>query len=84
MTVSVRLDDDLQGKLDSAAKMQGVSKSELIRRCVKDYLDRSNIENPAWELGKSLFGQVGSGRSDLSANHKRIFREKLNAEKSGH
>lgn len=81
MTVSVRLDEDLQGKLEWVARMQGLSKSELIRRCMVDYLSQEGTEKRAWELGKSLFGRVGSGRSDLSLNHKKILKEKLNAQK---
>jgi hypothetical protein len=38
MTVSLRLDDELNGRLAAAAEAAGVSKSEYIRQCLSDRL----------------------------------------------
>ena len=54
------------------------SKSQLIRDCLQAFLDAESDAPVAWELGKELFGKVGSGRSDLSQNRKQIVRDKLN------
>lgn len=36
----VRLDEDLETKLAATAQMRGVSKSELARAAIRDYLER--------------------------------------------
>lgn len=79
MTISLRIDKRMAESLSLAAKARGVSKSELIRQCLADYLDEASNRPTAWELGKELFGKVGSGRGDLARRRKQIFREKLNA-----
>lgn len=77
MTVSLRLDQELSNRLDALAEQTGRSKSDLLRESLKEYLERNNVRPSAWELGKHLFGKVGSGRSDLSINSEQILREKL-------
>jgi Ribbon-helix-helix protein, copG family len=81
MAISIRLDENLERELELAAATKGVSKSTLVRQCLAEYLLRNKPKKAAWELGKELFGQVGSGRSDLSRNRKRIVREKIHAAK---
>ena len=82
MTISVRFDDQLQRELAKAAKLEGLSKSEFIRRCVAEHLAGTSHDRLPWELGKDLFGRTGSGRSDLAREHKKVFREKLHGKKS--
>ena len=79
MSVSVRLPRPLEKELARAASRKRVSKSQLIRDCLEAYLTANSDTPLAWELGKDLFGKVGSGRSDLSQNRKQIMRDKLNA-----
>lgn len=81
MLVSIRLDEQMAKELARAARESGVSKSELMRRCLSQYIARRKMDNLAWEVGKDLFGKYGSGRSDLSTNAKRIAREKIHAKK---
>lgn len=81
MTISLRLDEQLQRELERAARAAGVSKSEVIRRSLQEFLARSNTQRTPWELGQHLFGRYGSGRSDLSSNRKRLVREKVHARK---
>ncbi len=78
MTISLRLDDTLAEQLEAVALHKGVSKSELIRECLADFLARQQ-QPSAWELGKDLFGNVGSGKGDLARNSKQIAKEKVNA-----
>lgn len=77
MAVSLRLESKLEQELERTAEEEGLTKSQLLRQCLIEYLQRKNVSNLAWELGKDLFGKVGSGRRDLAVNHKRIFREKV-------
>ncbi len=79
MSVTVRLPLPLEKELARAASRKRVSKSQLIRDCLQAFLNAENETPLAWELGKDLFGKVGSGRSDLSQNRKQIVRDKLNA-----
>ena len=84
MMIAVRLDKELERNLAAVAEQEGVSKSELIRASLKEYLAMKGVRNTPWNLGKGLFGRFGSGRSDLSAHRKRILREKIHARKGRH
>ena len=77
--ISVRLDAQLETQLQIAARLEGTSKSELIRRCLESYVARQKATRSPAELGRHLFGKHGSGRSDLSRNRKQILRAKLHA-----
>jgi RHH-type transcriptional regulator, rel operon repressor / antitoxin RelB len=82
MAVSLRLEKQLEQELERTAEEEGLTKSQMLRQCLIEYLQRKKSSHLAWELGKDLFGKVGSSRGDLAAKHKRIFREKLHARKS--
>jgi RHH-type rel operon transcriptional repressor/antitoxin RelB len=79
MTVSLRLDDRLAKQLDAAARKEGVSKSEFVRRCLAARLSDRQTRPSAWELGKDLFGRYSSGRSDLAQRSEEIVRELVHA-----
>ena len=82
MTISLRLDKELTKKLDSLARARGVSRSEVIRECLEEFLSREQQRPSAWELGKELFGRVGSGRRTLARDRKQIVKERVRAEAS--
>ncbi len=74
--MTVRLDDGLEEKIEKLSVMLGLSKSELIRRSVNQFI--ANISKPdPWEAGKELFGKFRSGKGDLSKNRKAIVRDAL-------
>ncbi len=77
MTISFRLDQELKEKLDSLARARGVSRSDLIRECLKDFLSREEQRPSAWELGKELFGRIGSGHRTLARDRKQIVKERI-------
>jgi hypothetical protein len=79
MAISLRLDDHLTRKLAAVAKAKGISKSELIRTCLDEYLARADQESTAWKLGKDLFGCYKSGQGDLSVRAKEVARERIHA-----
>jgi metal-responsive CopG/Arc/MetJ family transcriptional regulator len=80
MIISLRLDDHLTRRLASLAKARGISKSELIRKCLRDYLaEREQQSSTAWKLGKHLFGCYKSGRGDLSVRAKQIAQARIHA-----
>jgi hypothetical protein len=82
MTISLRLDDRLARRLASIAQAAGISKSELIRNCLDEYLAGRNQEPTAWELGKQLFGCYKSGQGDLSVRAKQIVQERIHARRA--
>ena len=82
MSISLRLDDHLSRKLAILAKAKGISKSELIRQCLQDHLDKVERAPTAWELGKDLFGCYKSGRGDLSVKAPQIVRARIHARRA--
>jgi metal-responsive CopG/Arc/MetJ family transcriptional regulator len=77
MAFSFRLDEPLERRITALAKAQGVSRSELVRQCLADYLGQRESQHTAWELGKHLFGCYNSGQTNRSQRAKEIAREKM-------
>ncbi|MCI5210974.1 MAG: CopG family transcriptional regulator [Candidatus Electrothrix sp. ATG2] len=78
--ITLRLDPKLDQLLKNTAENLGLSKSELIRRSILDYIGRLKTPN-AWDTGKDLFGKHASGRDDLAARRKELVRDKIRAKK---
>lgn len=76
--ISLRLDPKFEQKVQNTAKILGVTKSELIRKSISDYLAKLSKPSP-WELGEDLFGKYSSGAGNLSTDRKLLFKEKLGA-----
>jgi len=70
MTLSVRLDPDLEQQLTRASEQLGVSKSQIIKQSLIAYLQVAAKPKTAFELGKDLFDGEGSGEGDLSSKTK--------------
>jgi Arc/MetJ-type ribon-helix-helix transcriptional regulator len=84
MTISLRLDEQLARRLEAAAKSRGLSKSDLIRRCLDEYLGKRDQQPTAWELGQHLFGRDGSGRGDLSERCEELLKARFVAKSDRH
>jgi hypothetical protein len=82
MTISLRLDGQLARRLAALAKARAISKSELIRQCLDEYLADQEQQPTAWELGWPLFGCYKSGQGDLSVRAKEVARERINARRA--
>ena len=78
--VTLRLDAKLEQAINKTAKNLGLSKSELIRKSIYDYLGRLSKQN-AWEVGEALFGKYSSGLSNLSINRKELIKRKIKAKR---
>ncbi len=79
--ITLRLDPNLENEINITAKNLGLTKSELIRKSILEYLDR--LEGPtAWEAGKDFFGKYSSGSSNLSVDRKIILKEKIRAKRT--
>ena len=82
MSITIRLEPELQEALDRMAQTQGLTRSELVRECLQRYCQEQERRPTPWELGAERFGRFTSGRRDLSANRKKILSEKLHARKN--
>ncbi|MBM9537086.1 ribbon-helix-helix protein, CopG family [Desulfobulbus alkaliphilus] len=79
--ITVRLDPDLEKEISTVAKNLGLTKSDLIRQSLIEYLGK--LERPnAWELGQDFFGRYSSGLGNLSVDRKRILKEKIRAKRT--
>ncbi|MAT95613.1 MAG: CopG family transcriptional regulator [Anaerolineaceae bacterium] len=78
--ITVRLDPQLEQTINELARHLGVSKSELIRRSIAEYVDK--LEKPsAWELGKDVFGKYASENRDLAKDRKKLVKDIIAAKR---
>jgi RHH-type transcriptional regulator, rel operon repressor / antitoxin RelB len=78
--ITLRLDPNLEKKISTVAKNLGLTKSDVIRKSLIEYLEK--LERPeAWELGKDYFGKYSSGQKNLSVDRKTILKEKIRAKR---
>ena len=78
--ITLRLDAETEHLLANTAKKLGLSKSELIRKSIREYLEK--VKQPsAWEAGKDIFGKYSSGRENLSSDRKKLLKEKIRAKR---
>ena len=78
--ITLRLDPKLEQHLNNTAKNLGLTKSELIRKSIHDYINKLRKPN-AWEIGENLFGKYSSGLSNLSTNRKELIKNRLKAKR---
>ncbi len=79
--ITLRLDPALEQKISNVAKNLGLSKSELVRKSLVEYLTKVNNQS-AWEAGQDLFGKYASGKGNLSSERKELLKEKLRSKRS--
>ena len=78
--ITLRLDPKLEQSINNTAKNLGLTKSELIRKSINEYLDKLKPPS-AWETGEDLFGKYSSGLGNLSANRKELIKNKIKAKR---
>ena len=78
--ITLRLDQDLEQKVNTTAKNLGLTKSELIRKSIKEYLGK--LKQPdAWIIGEELFGKYSSGQGNLSSDRKELVKNIIQAKR---
>ena len=75
MTLSVRLESDLERQLQAYSTDVGLSKSEIVKQSLEAFFATRVPKKSAYELGKHLFGRYGSGQSDVSQNRRHYLQE---------
>ena len=74
--VTLRLDQGLEQTINKIAHQMGVSKSELIRKSITEFIDKLDKPSP-WKLGDGIFGRYASGDENRSSDRKHLVREKI-------
>ncbi|TGK50581.1 CopG family transcriptional regulator [Leptospira kanakyensis] len=85
--ISLRLPKDLERKLDSFAKSEGKSRSEIVKESILEYIQNRGKTKTPFDLGFDLFGKYDSGKTDLAENRKDYLRQKIekkHAKRSSH
>lgn len=78
--ITLRLDAETEQLLNETAKKLDLTKSELIRKSIREYLEKLKQPN-AWETGKDVFGKYSSGHGNLSSDRKKLLKEKIRAKR---
>ena len=78
--ITLRLDPKLEQSINNTAKNLGLTKSELIRKSIHEYLERLSKPN-AWDIGQDLFGKYSSAHSNLSTDRKELVKNKIRAKR---
>ena len=79
--ITLRLDQKLEQQVNNTAKNLGLTKSELIRKSINEYLSKLKQPN-AWEIGEDLFGKYSSGLGNLSSDRKELVKSKVRAKRT--
>jgi len=80
MPVSVRLDRDTEELLEKASKRLGTTKSEVVKKSIRQYCDLilKEKKKSLYDFLKERIDKLpSSGREDLSIRHREIMLEKL-------
>ena len=83
MTVSLRLEKNLEAELRQRLAHHGIPLSEFIRQAILEKLERETQPADPYTLGRGLFGRHASGEPDRSQRRKQIIREQLHARHRG-
>jgi hypothetical protein len=77
MTLTVKLDAELERALAKRSAERGVPKSVVVKQALAEYLAREPVST--YEAGKDLFGRHGSGERDLSVRRRERYAELIDA-----
>jgi hypothetical protein len=80
MTLTVRLDPEIERRLDAVCRKRRTTKSAVVSSLVREFLARepqASSYDVAQKLG--LIGSVASGPSDISVNAKRYAQRAIRA-----
>jgi len=71
MTLTVKLDPELEQTLARRSAERGVSKSTVVKEALVEYLAREPVS--PYQAGKDLFGRHGSGHGKLSVERREQY-----------
>lgn len=80
--ISLRISSKTEAELNEYCEKMGLSKSQVVKEALAQYLlQKQNALDP-YEAGKDLFGQEGSGEKDNSRNYKAKVKSKIDEKHS--
>ena len=81
--LSIRLDEDLEDRLDLATQQTGRRRSDVVRDLLRGLPSRADMltARQRYERVKHLIGAVDSGVSDLGSNHEAHLRRIFDAKR---
>jgi len=79
MTLTVKLDRELEKALALRSDERGVPKSVVVKQALAEYLAKEPAS--AFDAGKDLFGRHGSGEKDLSVRRRGRYAELVDAKR---
>jgi hypothetical protein len=85
MTLTVRLDPQLEDALNRYCRRRRRTKSEVLTALLREHLAAAGGgSKSAWQLARAMgvAGSFASGRGDLAENRKRYLKAKLRAKRS--
>ncbi|GHV90155.1 hypothetical protein AGMMS50268_06580 [Spirochaetia bacterium] len=77
--ISARLPDELEQLLGSASRAKHMSKSDMVKEALEQYLGQDVEYQDSFNIGEEFFGQYGSGDGYLSQNYRETLRDKISA-----
>ena len=81
--LTVRLSEELEHAIDSVAKSERKTRSEVVKEALQNYFELRSGRLTPYQLGEDLFGAGEKGAQDLSNTFKKRVKEKLH-EKHAH
>ncbi|TGJ99810.1 MULTISPECIES: ribbon-helix-helix protein, CopG family [Leptospira] len=75
--ISLRIPPELERKLDSFAKSEGKSRSEIVKESILEYIKNHSSSKTPFELGEDLFGKYSANNKQLAENRKAILSKVL-------
>lgn len=79
---SVRLPEEIEKELKSLSEQKKVSRSNIIKEALVEYISKEKKYNSPYETGKQYFGKRGSGEKDRSSTYKSRIKEKIREKQS--
>lgn len=76
---SFRIPPEIEKKLEQMAVEENITKSEIVREALAEYIVKREQAARPFDLGEDLFGIAGSGSGHLSRDYKHRIKEKLHA-----
>lgn len=80
--LTVRLSASEEKTLNEYAKMEGLSKSEIVKEAIELYLAQNRKNSNPYEVGKEFFGIEGSGIRNKSTTYKKRIKQLLHEKHS--
>ena len=84
MTLTVKLPPELERDLTQYCESEGLTKSEVVTRLVRQYLDLRRPKKTAHELAvkHALIGCFQGGGQDLARRHSQAVKDRLRAKRA--